>query len=79
MAVVAGAPDMADILAVLHDARQMGATGGKRFELIVGGPDENSRLAAETENLPGVGFHFLRFERKRNRMGSGLLDFGGIR
>ncbi len=72
---MASAPDMADIRAVLHDAGQMGTAGGERFQLVVGSPDENSRLAAETENLAAVLFHFLRLERKRNRMGGGFFDF----
>ena len=59
MAIMTSTPDMADIRAVLHDTRKMGAHGGKRLQLAVGVLNQNRRLAAETENLSAVRFHFF--------------------
>ena len=76
VAVVAGAPDLADIRTVLHDTREVGANGAECLKFIVGRPDQNRRLAAETENLPAVRFYFLRFNRNRHCVRRRFFDFG---
>ena len=58
--IVARTPDLADIGSVLDDARQVSAGCRESLELVVRRPDQYRRLAAETENLPAVRFHFLR-------------------
>jgi len=55
-AVVARAPDLARVTAILHGATQMSAHGRKGLVLPVRGPDQNGGFRAELENLGSVVF-----------------------
>src|ERR1051326_4362583 len=50
-AVVARAPDLVEIVAVLHGAAQVRARSRHRLVLAVGGADQESGAAAEAEHL----------------------------
>jgi hypothetical protein len=51
LAVVAGAPNLFRVGAILHYAFEVGAHGRKRFELSGSCTDEDPRLIAELEDL----------------------------
>src|SRR6478672_3114181 len=53
-AVVAGAPDFASVITVLHRACQVRARGRHRLVLTARGTDQQSRAAAEAKNLAAV-------------------------
>src|ERR1700758_3023441 len=52
--VVAGAPDLAQIVAILHGAAQMRASRGEGTIRAVAVHDQQTGTAAEPENLRGI-------------------------
>ena len=56
-----GAPDLVARIAVLHGAVQMGADGGEGAPFGIAHPHQQGGLAAELDDLPGVGFQILGF------------------
>src|SRR5208337_5246522 len=59
--VVAGAPDLAQVGAILHDAAEVGAGSGERAEGAVGIENQQARLVAKAKDLAGVGLHLGNF------------------
>src|ERR1039457_5045372 len=53
-AVVAGAPDLAQIVAILHRAAEVGTSGGESTIGAVALHDQQAGTAAEPENLAGI-------------------------
>src|SRR6476619_7953537 len=54
LAVMAGAPDLARVITILHGTRKVRAGGRHRFVLTAGGADQQPRTAAETKHLAAV-------------------------
>src|SRR5690242_18196227 len=52
--VVAGAPDFAGIVAILHGARKMRTCGGHGAIFAAGGADQQAGPAAEAEHLAAI-------------------------
>src|SRR5215510_7161307 len=74
VSVVTGAPDVAEVGSVLHDAGEMGADRRKGPQLARRGPDQEPRTAPEFEYLSGVRFDLRRRDREPDCPGWRLLD-----
>src|SRR6476659_10453146 len=54
LAVMAGAPDLARVITILHGARKVRAGGRHGLILAGGGTDQQSRAAAEAKHLAAI-------------------------
>ena len=77
VAVVAGAPDLAEVRSVLHRAVQVGADRGEGPEVTARGADQDPRAASELEDLPRIGLHVVGLDGQRHGPRGGLPDGGG--
>jgi hypothetical protein len=70
---VARAPDLLDVLSILHRAVQVRAGRRKRPDIAGGCFDQDARLRAKLKNLPAIGFqlsdlpgYYIRLRRLGN-------------
>ncbi len=74
VAVVAGAPDVLEVLPVLDDAGQVRADGRERPNLSAGRPDQDGRPRAELDDPPAVGLEAACGQVERDARRAGLGD-----
>src|SRR5690242_384266 len=60
-AIVAGAPDLVKIVAILHGAAEVRANGGERAIFAIGGHQEQRGPASKTNNLGAIRLDVANF------------------